>query len=150
VKQREYDKIFSGFKGVESDLLPIMLRIQEKDGFVSEESIRRISRFLRLSESQIYGVASFYPKYRFAEPGRKSVKVCMGTACHVKGGKFLSDAVGWKLGITMGQTTTDKRFDFQRGACLGCCTLGPVVKIDEKVHSRMLVTDLKKILEQHD
>lgn len=150
MKQSEYDNIFSGFKGVESDLLPVLLRIQEKDGFVSEESVRQVSRFLRLSESQIYGVASFYPKYRFTEPARKSVKVCMGTACHVKGGKFLSDAVGWKLGITMGQTTPDKQFDFQRGSCLGCCTLGPVVKIDEKVHSRMLVTDLKKVLEQHD
>jgi NADH-quinone oxidoreductase subunit E len=150
VKQSKYDKIFSGFKGAESDLLPILLRIQEKDGFISEESVRQISRFLRLSENQIYGVASFYPKYRFTEPGRKSVKVCMGTACHVKGGKFLSDAVSWKLGITIGQTTTDKQFEFQRGTCLGCCTLGPVVKIDDKVHSRMLITDLKKILEQND
>jgi len=150
VKQSEYNKIFSAFKGVESDLLPILLRVQEKDGYISEESVRQVSRFMRLSENQIYGVASFYPKYRFTEPGRKSVKVCMGTACHVRGGKFLSDAVGWKLGITIGQTTEDKRFDFQRGTCLGCCTLGPVVKIDEQVHSRVLVTELKKILEQDD
>lgn len=150
MNQKDYNTIFSGFKGVESDLLPILLRIQEKDGFISEESTRQISRFLRLSESQIYGVASFYPKYRFTEPGRKAVKVCMGTACHVKGGKFLSDVVGWKLGVAMGQATPDKKFDFQRGTCLGCCTLGPVVKIDEKVHSRVLVTELKKVLEQND
>lgn len=150
MKQDAYDKIFSRFKGNESDLLPILLRVQEKDGYISEDSVRRISRFLRLSENQIYGVASFYPKYRFSAPGRKSVKVCMGTACHVRGGKFLSDAVGWKLGIAIGQTTADKRFDFQRGTCLGCCTLGPVVKIGDKVHSRMLVTELKKILEQDE
>jgi NADH-quinone oxidoreductase subunit E len=150
VKQKEYDKIFSGFKGTEGDLLPVLLRIQEKDGYISEESVSQVSRFLRLSESQIFGVASFYPKYRFTEPGRKSVKVCMGTACHVRGGKLLSDAVGWKLGISVGQTSADKQFDFQRGTCLGCCTLGPVVKINDKVHSRMQVTGLKKILEQHD
>lgn len=150
MNQNEYDKILSGFKGAESELLPILLRIQEKDGYISEESVRQVSRFLRLSESQIFGVASFYPKYRFTEPGRKSVKVCMGTACHVRGGKFLSDAVGWKLGIGIGQTSEDKRFDFQRGTCLGCCTLGPVVKIDDQVHSRMLVTELKEILEQDD
>ena len=150
MKQAEYDKIFSGFKGLESDLLPILLRIQEKDGFLSQESVRQVSRFLRLSESQIFGVASFYPKYRFTKPGKTSVKVCMGTACHVKGGKFLSDAVGWKLGIAIGQTSEDMRFDFQRGTCLGCCTLGPVVKVDDKVHSRMRVTDLKEILEQDE
>jgi NADH-quinone oxidoreductase subunit E len=74
----------------------------------------------------------------------------MGTACHIRGGKFLSDAVGWKLGIGIGQTTSDKRFEFQRGTCLGCCTLGPVVKVNENVHSRMLVTELKKILEQDE
>lgn len=148
--QDKYEKIFSHFKGQEADLLPILLRIQEKDGYISQESVRRVSRFLRLSENQIYGVATFYSKYRFTEPGRKSVKVCMGTACHIRGGKFLSDAVGWKLGIGIGQTTSDKRFDFQRGTCLGCCTLGPVVKVNEKVHSRMLVTELKEILEQDE
>jgi len=150
VKDNDYQEIFSQFKGKEADLLPILLRIQEKEGYISEEAIRRISKFLKLSENQIYGVASFYPKYRFNPPGRKSIKVCMGTACHVRGGKFLSDAVGWKLGIKIGQTTEDKRFDFQRATCLGCCTLGPVVKINDDVHSRMLVTGLKEILEKHD
>lgn len=150
MKLKEYDKIFAEFDGVESDLLPILLRIQEHEGYISEESVRQVSMFLRLSESQIFGVASFYPKYRFSEPGRKSVKVCMGTACHVKGGKFLSDAVGWKLGVGMDQTTPDKKYDFQRGGCLGCCTLGPVVKVEDKVYSRMMVTDLEKVLEQND
>lgn len=148
--QDKYDKIFTHFNGHEADLLPILLRIQERDGYISQEAVRRVSRFLRLSENQIYGVASFYPKYRFTEPGKKSVKVCMGTACHIRGGKFLSDAVGWKLGIGIGQTTADKRFEFQRGTCLGCCTLGPVVKVNENVHSRMLVTELKEILEQDE
>lgn len=150
MKEQDYSAIFSQFKGKEADLLPILLRIQEKEGYISEEAVRHISKFLKLSESQIYGVASFYPKYRFNKPGKKSIKVCMGTACHVKGGKFLSDAVGWKLGINIGQTTEDGRFDFQRGTCLGCCTLGPVVKINDDVHSRMQVTDLKKILEEND
>ena len=74
----------------------------------------------------------------------------MGTACHVRGGKFLSNTVGWKLGIGIGQTSDDRQFDFQRATCLGCCTLGPVVKVNDEIHSRVLVTDLKKLLEQND
>lgn len=150
MKPQDYENLFARFKGVESDLLPILLRIQEQDGYLSEESIRQVSLFLRISENQIYGVASFYPKYRFTPPGKKSIKVCMGTACHVRGGKFLSDTVGWKLGIGIGQTSSDRQFEFQRATCLGCCTLGPVVKVDDNIHSRMLVTGLKDILEHND
>ena len=150
MKEKDYAEIFSNFKGLENDLIPILVKIQEKAGYISEEAIRQVSGFLKMSENQIHGVASFYPKFRFTEPGKKSIKVCMGTACHVRGGLFLSEAVGWKLGITMGQTTEDKRFDFQRAGCLGCCTLAPVVKINEDVHSRMSVTRLKEILEKDD
>lgn len=150
MKDKDYQKIFSGFKGAANDIMPILLRIQEKDGYISEESIKQTSRFLKISENQIYGVATFYPKFRFTKPGKKSIKVCMGTACHVHGGQFLADAVGWKLGISIGQTTEDKRFDFQRGTCLGCCTLAPVVQINKDVFSRMQVTRLKKILEEDE
>ncbi|HFE64471.1 MAG TPA: NAD(P)H-dependent oxidoreductase subunit E [Caldithrix sp.] len=149
MKQKDYLKIFSNFKGKEEELILILIRIQEKEGYISPEAIRQTSRFLKISENQIYGVASFYPKYRFTEPGKKFIRVCMGTACHVRGGQYLADAVGWQYGISIGQTTPDKRFDFQRATCLGCCTLGPVVEIDNEVHSRMMVTRLKEILEEH-
>jgi NADH-quinone oxidoreductase subunit E len=150
VNGKRYSKIFQEFNGIESDLIPLLIRIQEQDGYISAEAVRRISRFIHISENQIYGVATFYPKFRFTSPGKKSIKVCMGTACHVRGGLFLSETVGWKLGISIGQTTQDKQFDFQRATCLGCCTLGPVVEINEDIHSRVLVTELKEILEQHD
>lgn len=150
MKQKEYDDIFSGFKGDEGDLLAILLRIQEKLGYISDEAIRQTSRFLKISENQIFGVASFYSKYRFTEPGENTVKVCMGTACHIHGGQLLSDAVGWHLGITFGQTTADKRFDFRRVTCLGCCTLAPVVKINDDVQSRVMVTGLREALKKHD
>lgn len=150
MKEKDYHDIFAEFKGLQTDLIPILVRIQDKQGYISEESVRHVSSFMKMSENQIYGVASFYPKFRFNKPGKKSIKVCMGTACHVRGGLFLSEAVGWKLGIGMGQTTEDKRFDFQRAGCLGCCTLAPVVKINDDVHSRMSVTQLKEILEKDE
>ncbi|MEW6051145.1 MAG: NAD(P)H-dependent oxidoreductase subunit E [Candidatus Zixiibacteriota bacterium] len=149
-KVNDWTDILGDFKGVESDLIPILLRVQEGLGYISEEAVRCISLFLKLSENQIYGVASFYPKFRFSEPGAQKIKVCMGTACHVKGGHFLSDAVAWELGISIGQASADKRFDFQRATCLGCCTLAPVVQIDDRIHARVLVTQIKEILKKRE
>lgn len=148
--EQDYSRIFSTFKGEEGDLIAILLRIQEKLGYISEDAVKRTAGFLRLSENQIYGVASFYSKFRFTEPGKTSIKVCMGTACHVHGGKFLSDAVGWKLGVSIGQVTEDRRFDFRRVNCLGCCALAPVVQINDRVHARMLVTGLEEILSRRE
>jgi NADH:ubiquinone oxidoreductase subunit E len=143
-------EILGNFKGAESDLIPILLWVQERLGYISEDAVREISQFLRLSENQIYGVASFYPKFRFSEPGAQRIRVCMGTACHVRGGQLLSDAVAWELGISIGQASHDKRFDFQRATCLGCCTLAPVVQIGDRIHARVQVTQLKEILKKRE
>jgi NADH-quinone oxidoreductase subunit E len=147
--EKVYNKIFSQYRGEEGELIPILQKVQGKLGYISEESISRISRFLRLSENKIFGVASFYSQFRFTEPGRHSIKVCLGTACHVRGGQILADAVERDLGITDGQTTEDKRFDFRRVACLGCCALAPVVQIDDDIHSRVSVIRFKEILDEY-
>jgi len=147
--EKDYDDLFAGFGGARGDLIPILVRIQERAGFVSQEAVRRTALFLRISENQVFEVASFYPKFRFAAPGRASIKVCMGTACHVKGGRLLGDAVGWKLGVPIGQRTPDGRFDVQRVNCLGCCAIGPVVKVNDEIRGRMMVTTLMKLLDEH-
>ncbi|MFH0990158.1 MAG: NAD(P)H-dependent oxidoreductase subunit E [bacterium] len=145
-----YAEIFREFHGSEGELISILVRLQEHFGYLSEESIQRISQFLKLSENYIFGVASFFAKFRFDEPGAKSIKVCMGTACHVHGGKHLGDMAGWHLGIRIGQTTRDKRFDFQRVNCLGCCALAPVVQVNKILYARTMVTGLKEILETRE
>lgn len=150
MKVDKHSIIFDGFRGDSGELIPILQKVQAADGYISEESVRRISRFLRLSENQIYGVASFYSQFRFTEPGRHSLKVCLGTACHVAGGNRLSDAVQRDLHIAPGETTADKRFDFERVACLGCCALAPVVKVGEDIHSRVNVQGLNKILDAYE
>ncbi|UCD57549.1 MAG: NAD(P)H-dependent oxidoreductase subunit E, partial [Candidatus Hydrogenedentota bacterium] len=98
-------QLFSGFKGEEGDLIPILQGVQEKYGYISEEDTGHISRFLKISENQVFGVASFYSQFRFAPPGRNSIKVCLGTACHVRGGRILSEALQRELGVSPGQTT---------------------------------------------
>jgi len=145
-----YVDLFSGFKGERGDLIPVLQRVQGKFGYISEESTRMISRFLRISENRVFGVASFYSQFRFVEPGRHSLKLCLGTACHVRGGSAIAGAVQRELGVLLGETTPDKRFDLQRVACLGCCALAPVVQVDDDVHSRMTAIRLKQVLEDYD
>lgn len=145
-----YQEIFSEYSGVEGDLIPILQKTQEKYGYLSKEATAHISRFLKISENQIFGVASFYSQFRFTEPGRNSIKICMGTACHVQGGQVLCEAAERELGITAGQTTEDKQFDFKRVACLGCCALAPVVQINKDIYSQMTVIKLQEILEKYE
>jgi NADH-quinone oxidoreductase subunit E len=142
--------MFSEFRGQEGDLIPILQKTQEKFGFIPKEAVRRISRFLKISENQIYGVASFYSQFRFTAPGRNSIKVCLGTACHVKGGQILCEAVERELDLKPGQTTVDGRYDLERVACLGCCALAPVVQINDDIYSRMTVIRLKEILDKYE
>lgn len=150
MKEKEYDILFSGFKGVESDLIPLLLRIQEKDGYISKDAVAKLSKFLKFSENQIYGVASFYSKFRFTEPGKNTVKICMGTACHVHGGKFSCEAFEWQFGVEIGQKTEDNKFDLQQVNCMGCCSLAPVIQINEDIYGRTMVTGLKEILKQYE
>ena len=147
---KDYSRIFSGFKGEEGDLIPVLQRVQEKFGYLSEEAIKRISLFLKISENQIFGVASFYSQFRFNAPGRNSIKVCLGTACHVRGGQILCEAVQRELDVLPGETTKDKRFDLERVACLGCCALAPVIQINDDIYSRMTVIRLKEILNKYE
>jgi len=150
VTRKALSGIFSKFKGEEGDLIPILQSVQEKDGYISEDAVEHVARFLKISENQIYGVATFYSQFRFTEPGRNCIKICMGTACHVRGGRSLGVTLEKELGISPGETTEDKRFDLQRVACLGCCALSPVIQINKDIYSRMTVMRLRKILERYE
>ena len=150
MKNKDYLDIFSGFKGEEGDLIPLLQRFQEKYGYISEEGVTYLARFLKISENQIFGVASFYSQFRFDPPGRNSIKVCLGTACHVRGGQILCEALQRELDVVPGQTTKDRKFNLERVACLGCCALAPVVQVNSDIHSRMTVIRLKTILDKYE
>jgi NADH-quinone oxidoreductase E subunit len=150
VTDREREGLFAGFQGQEGDLIPLLQRVQKRSGYISSEAIEEISRFLRISENQIFGVASFYSQFRFTPPGRHHIRVCLGTACHVRGGQVLVDALERTLGVVPGETTEDGRFDLERVACLGCCALAPVMQVDGDIYSRMTVIRLADILEKYE
>jgi NADH-quinone oxidoreductase subunit E len=126
--------LYEGKKGV---LIPVLQQVQEKLGYISEEAVSQIARTLKLSDSDIFGVASFYTQFRFVKPGEHTVKICLGTACHVRGGEQILNTVKSYLSIDTGETTKDGKFSLERVACLGCCALSPVIVVDEVVHSKM-------------
>jgi len=144
------EKILKKHGRTSDELIPILQDVQRGFGYISPESVKRISRYLKVSENQIYGVSSFYAQFRFTEPGRHGVKVCLGTACHVRGGATLLEVLERGLGISCGQTTDDKRYDLERVACLGCCALSPVVQIDRDIYSRMTVNRLTELLKEYE
>ena len=133
-----------------SNLIAILQQVQKAKGYITSEAVTSISSHLSISRSQIFGVASFYSQFRFNPPGRNSVRICLGTACHVQGGDFLLNALRSEIGISPNETTPDGRFDLERVACLGCCALAPVVMINDDIFSNMSVVKLKEILNRYE
>ena len=129
-------------------LIAILQDTQLRFGYVSEEAVDKIARELSISPTRIYGILTFYAQFRLSPPGRHSLKVCQGTACHVMGGehilKFLSD----KLNVSDGETTSDSRFTFERVACVGCCGMAPVVLVDDKPHGNSTVTSVDSLVDK--
>ncbi len=133
-----------------SNLIAILQQVQKAEGYITSEAVTSISSHLSISRSQIFGVASFYSQFRFNPPGRNSIRICLGTACHVQGGDFLLNALRSEIGISPNETTPDYRFDLERVACLGCCALAPVVMINDDIFSNMSVIKLKEILNRYE
>ena len=128
------------------NLIPVLQKVQEELGYLPEEAISEIAQFLGLSKNEVYGVASFYAQFRFTRPGEHTVKVCLGTACHVRGGQRILDAVERELDVQPGGTTQDYKFSLERVACFGCCALAPVMVVDGTVSAKMTIDKAKKIL----
>jgi NADH-quinone oxidoreductase subunit E len=129
----------------EGSLIPLLQKAQEVYGYISDGMVELIADYLNLTASQVFGVASFYSQFRFTEPARHSICVCLGTACHVSGGETLLEAFERELNVKPGGSTTDKKFDLTRVACLGCCALAPVVKVDRDIYSKVNVIKLKEM-----
>jgi len=137
------------FQGEHSELVPVLQRAQAELGYLSPDILRRIARWLKISENEVFGVATFYAQFRFTPPGRHRLRVCLGTACHVKGGVQMLQTLERRLGVEAGETTPDGEYDLERVACLGCCALAPVFTLDETIYGQMSVLKLQEILDAH-
>ena len=141
-----YDEAMRHYPPARDSLIPILQSVQEQDGYISKDSIYAISDYLGLPESKIFGVATFYNQFRMHAPGRHQIQICRGTACHVKGSFDLLEALSRELGIEAGQTTRDGLFSLETVACLGACSIAPVMTIDGEFHGRLDKGKVEKLL----
>ena len=130
------------------NLIPILQQTQAEFGYLPPDAMLEVARFLSIPEIDVYSVATFYNQFRLTPPGKHSVRVCMGTACHVKGGHITLAAWQRRLKIESGQTTPDREFDLDTVACVGCCAMAPVTVVDRKVEAKADPTRVDGILLQ--
>ena len=135
----------SSYEGKEDELIPILQQVQEKLGYLPEEAMLEIAKFTGVSESKIYGVASFYAQFRFTPVGKNKVTVCRGTACYVRGAPRILEEVERRLGIRDGETTKDLEYTIDTVACIGCCALSPCMMINKEVHIKLTPPKIDKI-----
>lgn len=145
--KRQVDNILSSFTQDRSNLIPILQQVQQEFGYLSEEAMRAIADFLCLSSSTVYSISTFYTQFKLTPSGRNSVKVCRGTACHVRGGAQLLRDIERRLYIKPGETTKDLEYSMETVACIGACALAPVMIINDRVYGKMTT---KKIMEIFD
>lgn len=146
-EQEKLRDIFSRHKGNQSDLIPILQDVQEEFGYISREAMTEAADYLKLPACSVYGVVTFYTQFHLARQGKHKIKVCRGTACHVRGGNSIMKAVGRKLGIRPGETTEDYRFSLEGVACFGSCALAPVMVVNGEAHGRMTSEKAEALLE---
>ena len=144
------DEIIDKYPAQPSVLIQLLLDIQSECNWIPKEAIQSVSERLQIPVSQIYRVASFYKAMSLAPRGKHVINVCLGTACHVRGGPRIIDKVEESLGIKTGETTQDMKFTLERVNCLGCCALGPVILVDKDYHGKMTTAKIKAVLQEYD
>lgn len=145
----QLSEIFKEYEGEKGAVITVLQKVQEKLGYLSRDAISEVARFLRMSESEIFGIASFYAQFRFTPCGKHSVRVCLGTACHVRGGEEIMKAAENKLGMERGATSNDLSFSLERLACFGSCALSPVMVVDKDVYGRLTTKKVRDILSKY-
>ena len=138
------------FGNNKENLIMILQAIQRKYNYLPQPALTYLSVKIGIPYSKIYGVATFYSTFSLQPRGRNIVSICLGTACHVRGGERVRERIQDNLKIGDGQTTEDQRFTLESVRCIGCCSLGPVVKINEDMHGRISSDDVDRILDQYE
>jgi NADH-quinone oxidoreductase subunit E len=140
------NKILSVFEGKRGALISILQRVQEEFGYLPEEMLKEIATFLKLPRSQVFSVATFYAHFYLTRRGDHLVRVCQGTACHVRGARDILETAQHYLGIKFGQTTEDYKYSLERVACVGSCALAPIMVVDDTIHVQVTAGKVAEIL----
>ncbi len=143
------DDIVEKYKQVPGSLIPMLQEVQELLGYLPQEALRKISRGLEIPLSKVFGVVTFYTQFHTEPRGRNIIRVCLGTACHVRGGQNIMAKITEFLGVEPGGTTPDLRFTLERVACLGACGLAPVMMVNDQTHGRLTPDQVKEVLSRY-
>jgi NADH-quinone oxidoreductase subunit E len=130
-------------------LIPLLQSAQDSYGYIPEKIIYYISELVGIPAAEIYGVITFYSQFRLKPLGKNLIRICEGTACHVNGAKSILSVLQDELGISVDETTDDGIFSLQSVACLGCCSLAPVIMINNETHGNLTVDKIKKIIKKY-
>jgi NADH-quinone oxidoreductase subunit E len=139
-------QVLKRFSRKHGNLIPILQQVQGKLGYLPREAMLEIAEFLAIPPIDVYSVVTFYNQFRLNPPGKHSIRVCLGTACHMKGGYITLDAWKRRLSIDRGETTPDREFDLDTVACVGCCTMAPVTVVNDKPQARVEPTKVDGLL----
>ena len=142
-------RVLDKHKGGREDLIPLLQDIQKEFGYLPKDIMRDVAAHLRIPASSVYGVATFYTQFYLKPQGRHRVRVCRGTACHVRGSRRIQERVKHKLGVKEGDTTKDMMFSYETVACLGTCALAPVMLIHNTYYGRITPERVDGILEEY-
>jgi NADH-quinone oxidoreductase subunit E len=144
--QGKLQEIFSHYTGEQQELIPILQETQEQFRYLPAAAIKEIAKFLYIPESVVYGVSTFYAQFKLTPLGKKVIRVCRGTACHVRGSAKVLSEVEKLLGIKAGETTQDMEYSLETIACIGACALAPTMTIDDEVHGKMTAKKAAEVL----
>jgi NADH:ubiquinone oxidoreductase subunit E len=150
INQQEVHKIIDLFDCERSNLIQILHQLQNVYGFLPMEVLMQISKRMDVPLSEVTGVVSFYSFFSTKPQGRHTIRVCLGTACYVRGGKKIIEKVQELLNVKLGETTADQRFTFEIARCIGACGLAPAVMIDNEVYRQVNSNKLKSILAKYE
>jgi len=145
----DFDIILKKYKqGKREDLIPMLQEIQEDMGYLSEEAIVKVGRFLGLSTTKIYGLATFYDRFRFIPPGKILIRVCHGTSCFLNGSQSVIDKIESETGIKAGQTTRNGNFSYEVVSCMGGCHSGPLLNVNGEFHTHIKPEQLPEMMKR--
>ena len=140
------DEILASHSKDRGNLVPLLQEVQAELGYLPRKAMQEIADFLGMPEVEVWGVATFYNQFRFIPLGKYHTMVCLGTACHLAGGKLILEALERELEIKVGETAEDGNFSLERVACIGCCMLAPVIVIRDKVYPKMTPFQIEEAL----
>ena len=143
----QLEKTLSRYESKKENLIPILQQMQKGLGYLPRLAMEKIAEALKIPAVEVYGPATFYNQFRLTPPGDNQVQVCMGTACYMVGGVEAMESFERRLKIKEGETTKDRKFSLERVACVGCCTMAPVVLVNEKVEGHVTPTRVDGILQ---